>query len=133
MHLQTAVRLGSPSMSASAQTRFPGTLPAPWLAVRLGVDPVRIDAMRRAGELIAVRDAGSTEWLYPAWQFEGDRPRRDIARISAEARDSGLDETQLYELLTKPMGLGGGRRRSLVDLLDEGRTDEIVASIRAAR
>jgi hypothetical protein len=117
----------------STQTRYPGTLPAPWLAARQGVDPTRIDAMRRAGELIAVRDTGSTEWLYPSWQFEGGKPRRDVARITAEARAAGIDETALYDLLTAPMGLAGGDRRRLVDLLLEGRTDEVVASIRAAR
>jgi hypothetical protein len=120
-------------MSTATEKRFPGTLPGPWLAARMGTDPVRIDAMRRAGELIAVRETGSTEWLYPAWQFEGDRPRRDIVRISAEARDAGLDETRLYDLLMAPMGLGGERRRRLVDLFVEGRTDEVVESIRAAR
>jgi hypothetical protein len=119
-------------MSAATQTRYPGTLAAPWLADRLGVDPARIDAQRRAGELIAVREPGSTEWLYPAWQFEGGKPRRDIARITAEARAAGIDENGLYDLLTAPMGLGGGSRRRLVDLLLEGRTDEVVAAIRAA-
>lgn len=120
-------------MTTAADARFQGTLPAPWLAARLGIDPVRVDAMRRAGELIAVREAGSTEWRYPAWQFEGSKPRRDVARITAEARDAGIDETRLYDLLTAPLGLGGKGRRRLVDLLLEGRTDEVVASIRAAR
>lgn len=112
--------------------RFPGTLPAPWLAARMGIDPLRVDALRRAGELVAVREPGSTEWLYPAWQFEDGKPRRDIGRITAEAREAGMDETRLYALLTAPMGLGRGDRRTLVDLLLEGRTDEVVASIRTA-
>lgn len=120
-------------MSSTTERRFPETLPATWLAARMGTDPVRIDAMRRAGELIAVRETGSTEWLYPAWQFEEGKPRRDIVRISAEARDAGMDETRLYHLLMAPMGLGGDQRRRLVDLLVEGRTDEVVESIRAAR
>ena len=119
-------------MSAPTATPFPDTLPAPWLASRLGVDPVKLDAMRRAGELIAVRDAGSIEWRYPAWQFDAGKPRRDIARITAAAREAEIDETRLYDLLTAPMGLGGTERRSLVDLLLEGRTDEVVTSIRAA-
>ncbi len=118
---------------SSTETRYPGTLPAPWLAARLGVDPARIDAMRRSGELIAVREDGSTEWRYPAWQLEGGRPRREVARITAEARAAGVDESRLYELLTAPLGLGGDDRRRLADLLLEGRADEVVASIRAAR
>lgn len=119
-------------MSSASATRFPGTLPAPWLAARMGIDPVRVDAMRRGGELIAVRAPGSTEWCYPAWQFEGGKPRRDVARITAEAREAGIDETRLYELLTSPMGLSGSDRRRLVDLLLEDRAEEVVASIRAA-
>jgi hypothetical protein len=120
-------------MPSATGTRFPETQPAPWLAARLGIDPVRVDAMRRAGELIAVREPGSTEWRYPAWQFEGGKPRRDIVRITAEAREASLDETRLYDLLMAPMGLGGSERRRLVDLFLDGRTDEVVASIRALR
>lgn len=120
-------------MSSTANTRLEGTLAGPWLAARMGVDPVRVDAMRRAGELLAVREPGSTEWLYPAWQFDKGAPRRDISRITAEARSAGLDEAVLYDLLTTPMGLGGTDRRTLVDLLLEERADEVVAAIRAAR
>jgi hypothetical protein len=119
-------------MSAATQTRYPGTLSGPWLAARLGIDPARIDAMRRAGELIAVREPGSGEWLYPAWQFDGAKPRRDVARVTAEARAAGIDESRLFELLSAPLGLGGGSRRRLADLLLEGRTDDVVAAIRAA-
>ena len=120
-------------MSSITDTRLERTLAGPWLAARLGVDPVRIDAMRRAGELIAVREPGSMEWRYPAWQFEKGTPRRDVSRITAEARAAGIDEARVHDLLTTPLGLGGTERRTLVDLLLEGRTDEVVASIRAAR
>ena len=106
-------------------------MPATWLAERLAVDPARIDAMRRAGELVAVRETGSTEWRYPAWQFEGRVPRSGVARVVLAARESGLDETRLYELLTTPLGLRDGGKR-LGDLLVEGRVDEVVSAIRAA-
>jgi len=119
-------------MSTSAATRYPDALPATWLAARLSVDPARIEAMRRAGELLAVREAGSLEWRYPAWQFERGRPRPTVARVVAAARDAGIDETRLYELLTVPLGLSGRGRRRLVDLLLEGREDEVVAAVRAA-
>ena len=118
-------------MSSSEQSRYPDSLPATWLAERLAVDPARIDAMRRAGELIAVRDRGSTEWRYPAWQFDGSAPRPGIARIVATARAQRLDDARLYELLTTPLGLRDGGRR-LVDLLLNGREDDVVAAIRAA-
>jgi hypothetical protein len=38
---------------------------------------------------------------------------------------------RLYELLTAPLGLRGDRR--LVDLILEGRDDEVVEALRAAK
>lgn len=115
----------------ATEPRYPTTMPATWLASRMAVDPARIDAMRRAGELIAVREAGSSEWRYPAWQFHAGRPLPAIARVVAAARESGIGESRLYELLTTPLGLRDGGRR-LVDLLLEDRDDEVVAAVRAA-
>jgi hypothetical protein len=118
-------------MSSETERRFPRTLPATWLAERAAVDPARIDVLRRSGELIAVREQGSTEWRYPAWQFEDGKPRKGIARIVAVARERALDDAQLFDLLTAPLGLRGDGR-TLVDLFVEGREDEVVAAIRAA-
>jgi hypothetical protein len=118
-------------MGPSAEMRYPGTLPATWLAARAAVDPARIEALRRSGELIAVREPGSTEWRYPAWQFESGRARTSVARIVAVARERGIDDARLYDLLTAPLGLRDDGRR-LVDLLIEGRDDEVVAAIRAS-
>ena len=101
-----------------------------WLAARLSVDPVELDVMRREGELIAVRRPGSTEWLYPAWQYSGRRPRQVIPRLVRAAREAGLDEARVYEVLSAPLGLGGHRR--LADLVVEGRDDEVVDAVRAA-
>jgi hypothetical protein len=119
-------------MGVTAETRYPDSLSASWLAARLAVEPAKIDAMRRAGELVAVRAPGSTEWFYPAWPFDAWKPRRGIARIVAAARDARLDEARLYDLLTAPLGLMGGDRRRLVDLLLEGREDEVVEAVRTA-
>lgn len=116
---------------STTQARYAGTLPATWLAERAAVDPARIDVLRRGGELLAVREPGSTEWRYPAWQFEHGKPRKSIARIVAVARERGLDEMQLFDLLTIPLGLRD-EGRTLVDLLVEGREDDVVAAIRAA-
>ena len=116
---------------SSAQSRYSRALPATWLAARMAVDPAKIDAMRRGGELIAVREPDSTEWRYPAWQFDAGRPRPGVARIVAAARESGVDELRLYDLLTTPLGLRAGGRR-LVDLLLEGRDYEVVAAVRSA-
>jgi hypothetical protein len=118
-------------MAATASTRYPDTLAATWLAERMAMDPARIDAMRRAGELIAVREPGSTEWRYPAWQFDRGQPRPGVARVVAVARERGLDDARLYALLTEPLGLRDGGRR-LLDLLVEGRDDDVVSAIRAA-
>ena len=115
----------------SAQPSYSTALPATWLAARMAVDPAKIDGLRRAGELIAVREPGSTEWRYPAWQFDAGRPRPGISRVVAAARESGVDEARLYDVLTTPLGLRDGGRR-LVDLLREGRDDEVVAAVRAA-
>jgi hypothetical protein len=116
---------------STTESRHSTAIPATWLAERLAVDPARIDAMRRAGELIAVREAGSTEWRYPAWQFDDGRPRPAVERVVAAARESGIDESRLSELLTAPLGLRRGGR-TLVDLLLEGRDDEVVAAVRSA-
>ena len=115
----------------AAPEMYPKTLPATWLAARMAIDPAYIEGMRRGGELIAVREPGSSEWRYPAWQFEDSRPRAGVARIVATAKDCGIDDARLYSLLTMPLGLRD-RGRTLVDLLREGREDEVVSAIRAS-
>jgi hypothetical protein len=117
---------------SSTSDAYPDSIAATWLAMRLAVDPAKIDAMRRGGELIAVREPGSIEWRYPAWQFEAGRPRRGVERVVAAARETGLDESRLYAVLTAPLGLRESGRKRLVDLLLEGREDEVVAAVRAA-
>lgn len=116
-------------MSTSALC--PECLSASWLAERFAVDPGRIEAMRRDGELIAVREEGTVEWRYPSWQLEGRTPRRVVPRVVAAAREAGLSERRLYEVLTAPMGIRGERR--LVDLVREGRDEDVVEAVRAAK
>jgi hypothetical protein len=120
-------------MSTATATLYPDSIAATWLAARLAVEPAKVDLMRRNGELIAVREPGSIEWRYPAWQFEAGKPRRGVARIVATARAAGIDEARLYEVLTAPLGLRESGRQRLVDLLREGREDEVVAAVKAAR
>jgi hypothetical protein len=110
------------------RTRFEDCLSAAWLSARLGVDTARIDALRRSGELIGVRPEGSSQWLYPAWQFQGGRPRPAVRRIVAAAKEAGLDERRLYDVMTMRMGLGGDRR--LCDLLVAGEDDSVIAALR---
>lgn len=119
-------------MITVAEPAYADCLPGTWLAERVATSPAHVDAMRRDGELIAVRRPGSQEWLYPAWQFESWRPRPGVSRVVAAARQAGIDDARLYELLTAPLGMTGPRRGRLVDLLTEGREDEVIAVVRAA-
>jgi len=123
------------AVSPVATDPYADCLSASWLSARLAVDGARIDAMRRSGELIGVRPPGSSTWLYPAWQFADGRPRPVVRRIVAAAREAGLDERELYDVLCRPLGLGArpaGPRR-LADLVLAGRDDQVVAAVRAAR
>jgi hypothetical protein len=102
-----------------------------WLATRLGTQSGRIDAMRRAGELYGERKPGMQEYVYPAWQFdENGRPRPFVERLVRTAREAGLDEAQLAEVLNRRAGLVGGRR--LVDLIREGVEEHVLEVVEAA-
>jgi len=108
------------------------TLSASWLAARIAVEPLRLEAMRRAGELIAYRPPGANEHYYPVWQFdESWQPLPIVPRLVQEARQRGLRENRLYEVLTARSGLAGGRR--VADALREGRSDHVLEAIRQAR
>ena len=106
-------------------------LSASWLSTKWAVDTVKINAMRRAGELVAVRPAGSQEWRFPAWQFGPDGSvRPEVARVLEAARRRGIRPEKVYELLERRSGMtGGGRLRD--DLL-EGRIEHVLATIAAA-
>jgi len=106
-------------------------LSASWLSTKWGVDTVKINAMRRAGELVAVRPAGSQEWRFPAWQFGPDgRVRPEVARVLEAARERGLRPEKLYELLERRSGMTGGGR--LRDDLFDGRIEHVLATIATA-
>jgi hypothetical protein len=108
------------------------SLSASWLASRLGLEPFKIEAMRRAGELIAYRPDGAHEYFYPVWQFDEEwHPLPVVPRLVQEARQRGLRGNRLYEVLTARAGLASGRR--LADSLREGRYDHVLGAVRAAR
>ncbi len=110
----------------AAKDSQPG-LSTSWLAVRLGTQPAKIAAMRRAGTLIGVPGADGGV-VYPSWQFGADgKPLEVVPRLRAAATRKGLDERRLNELLTMRSGLTSSRR--LVDALGTGADDEVVAAI----
>jgi hypothetical protein len=108
------------------------TLSASWLASRFAIEPFKLEAMRRDGELIAFRPAGAREHYYPLWQFDDEgNPLPIVRRLVVEGHERGLRENRLYEVLSARAGLGGDRR--LADSLREGRVDHVLDAIRSAR
>ena len=108
------------------------TLSASWLASRFAIEPLKLEAMRRDGEVIAFRPAGAREHYYPLWQFDEEgNPLPIVKRLVVEARERGLSGNRLYEILSARAGLGGDKR--LADSLREGRADHVLDAIRSAR
>ena len=71
---------------AANDTRKPG-LSTSWLAVRLGTQPAKVDAMRRAGTLIGVPgDDGGV--VYPSWQFGPDGKPLPVVAAAEGSRDA---------------------------------------------
>jgi hypothetical protein len=107
------------------------SLSTTWLAARLGIEPSRLDAMRRGGELLGVRPAGTWEYLYPAWQFNGGGKALPIVQeLIREARTAGMGDDDLYEVLNRRTGLVGAGR--LVDVMRDGHEDFVREAVRAA-
>jgi hypothetical protein len=105
-------------------------LTTPWLATRLGLQSAQVDALRRSGELLGVRRADG-EYVYPAWQFgPGGQPLAVLPRLIAAARAKGIDDERLAEIVQRRSGLTGTGR--LVDLLREGREDDVIRTVEAA-
>lgn len=107
------------------------SLSGSWLSSRLGVGTQRLDAMRRAGELLGVRRAGGQDYLYPAWQFAPDgKPLPVIRRLVQAARGAGHSDERLYELLAARTGISGDER--LADALRHGRDEYVVSVVRSS-
>ena len=103
-----------------------------WLAAKLGTQSGRIEAMRRAGQLYATRRPGAQDYLFPAWQFDDNgRPLPFVERLIRTAREAGLDDRELDEVLHRRAGLVGGRR--LVDLIGTGAEEHVLDVVAAAR
>jgi len=107
------------------------SLSGSWLSSRLGVGTQRLDAMRRAGELLGVRRPGGSDFLYPAWQFRPDgRPLPVIERVVSAGRGAGLSDERLYDVLAARTGISGDAR--LVDALREGKDEYVLSVVRSS-
>jgi hypothetical protein len=112
---------------AGAEQVFTGS----WLAIKLGVEPRELDRRRRAGELLAYRAERGTDHVYPAWQLDtAGRPLPGVAELVRTAREAGLSDEQLVEILRRRDGLTGQTR--LADTFRAGRTGHVLAAVRAA-
>lgn len=104
-------------------------LPQSWVCTRLGIRTAEIERLRERGELFAERVDESGEWAYPAWQFgPGGTVPSGVREVVRAARNAGLSQSGLLALLRRRVGLMGGGR--LLDLVFEGRSDYVVATIR---
>ena len=88
-----------------------------WLAFRLGVDPARVESMRKAGELYGVRDEARGEWHYPSWQFDSAGQTKPAVKGMLQA--ARAERRSPRELLERKIGLVGGARTKDL-LLAEG-------------
>lgn len=105
-------------------------LTASWLGSRLGIGPTRVDLLRRSGELLGVRAPGTQDYRYPAWQFTNAWTVKPIVvRMVAVARERGLSEDRLGEVLEMRVGMGG---RRVADLAREGDEEGVLRAIRSA-
>ena len=119
-------------MSAMATRLETESMSGSWLSSRTGIGTQRLDAMRRAGELLGVRRAGGHDYLYPAWQFGLDgKPLPVVPRLLRAARANGLSDERLYEILTSRAGLSDSAR--LVDALRDGRDEYVLGVVRRSR
>lgn len=107
------------------------SLSGSWLSSRLGVGTQRLDAMRRAGELLGVRRSGGYDFLYPAWQFAPDgKPLQVIRRLLRASREAGLSDQRLYDVLAGRTGISGDAR--LADALREGKDEYVLSVVRSS-
>lgn len=106
-------------------------LTTPWLATRLGVQPAVVEGRRRAGELLGLRREGELDYWYPAWQWEEVGSARPIVpRMIQAAREQGISNDRLGQILLRKSGLTSGRR--VLDDLIEGRDEAVLAAIRSS-
>jgi hypothetical protein len=119
----------SPAVTFASVVADRVPLSASWVGSRWGIDPVALEVRRRAGEVVALRRPGATEWLYPGWQFADDgNVKPEVARVLDAAREAGIRPGGIADILYRRAGLAG--RRTLLDSLLEGDERSVIAAIR---
>ena len=109
-------RRGASSPGRPRKVRTMANLTGSWLAFPPRSRPVRIERMRREGELYAVRN-DSGEWEYGLAVDAAGELRPAVAEFLASARRK-IAPAELSELLERRVGLAGGKR--VRDLLLNG-------------
>ncbi len=101
-----------------------------WLASRLGLQPARVEGLRRAGQLVGLRRSDGRH-EFPSWQFGRDgRLLAVVPRLVAAAREAGVDDRRLHDIVTMRDGLTGGRRLS--ELLHDGGEEQVLRALARA-
>lgn len=110
-------------------------LAPPWAAEYLGLETAQVEALVRAGELLAIpgpwpmRQAylGGRGSFLPSWQFEGRRPHPVLPEILRSAVAAGWSSLDLHRFMTaRPAGSGDTPAR----LLHSGEAELVLALIR---
>jgi hypothetical protein len=106
------------------------SLSAAWLGTRTGLDPGRLETLRRRGDLLGVRVGDGYE--FPSWQFGTDGQLLPaLARVLSTARSVGVSDERLVQLLNARQGLAGGR--CLGDALRDGNIEHVVSVVLSNR
>jgi len=93
-----------------------------------GLSRQRLQQLRAADRLFAVKVPFHRELFHPAWQFAADHaPRSAMPQVIGAAKDVGLDAIGLHQLMNGERDAG----RTGVQMLDDGDVDLAIALIRA--
>ena len=106
------------------------SLSASWLGARTGLDPSRLEALRRRAACSACPPRTAT--TIRAWQFGADgQPLPALAHVLAASRSVGMSDERVAELLNTRAGLGSDRR--VGDALRDGNVEHVIAVVLNAR
>jgi hypothetical protein len=106
------------------------SLSTSWLGALTGLDPARLERLRRRGELLGVPVGDHYE--FPSWQFGPDgQPLPALAPVLSAARSVGISDERLVRLLNARAGLTSDR--CLGDALRDGNVEHVIGVVLAAR